>query len=192
VYGITKLGQEQLVMTVCASLGIAATALRYQNVYGPGQSLSNPYTGILSIFSKRILSGDGINIFEDGLESRDFVYIDDVVRATSLALLSERADGQVFGIGSGVRTTVLQAAQTLCSALRGSVEMKVSGAFRLGDIRHNFADLSKARALLDFEPLVSFESGIDRFVEWVEKQPRTPDGYEKSLVELRSKGLMRG
>jgi len=192
VYGITKLGQEQLVMTVCASLGIAATALRYQNVYGPGQSLSNPYTGILSIFSKRILSGDGINIFEDGMESRDFVYIDDAVRATSLALLSERADGQVFGIGSGVRTTVLQAAQALCTALARSVELKVSGAFRLGDIRHNFADLSKARKLLGFEPSVTFESGIDRFVEGVAKQPRTPDGYEQSLVELRSKGLMRG
>jgi dTDP-L-rhamnose 4-epimerase len=192
VYGITKLGQEQLVMTVCASLGIAASALRYQNVYGPGQSLSNPYTGILSIFSKRILSGDDINIFEDGMESRDFVYIDDAVRATSLALFSERADGQVFGIGSGVRTTVLQAAQALCTALGRSVELKVSGAFRLGDIRHNFADLSKARKLLGFEPLVTFESGIDRFVEWVAKQPRTPDGYEQSLVELRSKGLMRG
>jgi dTDP-L-rhamnose 4-epimerase len=192
VYGITKLGQEQLVMTVCASLGIAASALRYQNVYGPGQSLSNPYTGILSIFSKRILSGDDINIFEDGMESRDFVYIDDAVRATSLALFSERADGQVFGIGSGVRTTVLQAAQALCTALARSVELKVSGAFRLGDIRHNFADLSKARKLLGFEPLVTFESGIDRFVEWVAKQPRTPDGYEQSLVELRSKGLMRG
>jgi dTDP-L-rhamnose 4-epimerase len=192
VYGIAKLGQEQLVMTVCASLGIAASALRYQNVYGPGQSLSNPYTGILSIFSKRILSGDDINIFEDGMESRDFVYIDDVVRATSLALFSERADGQVFGIGSGVRTTVLQAAQTLCSTLGRSVELKVSGAFRLGDIRHNFADLSKARKLLGFEPLVPFDSGIDRFVEWVANQPRTPDGYEQSLVELRSKGLMRG
>jgi len=157
-------------MTVCGSLGIAATALRYQNVYGAGQSLSNPYTGILSIFSKRILSGDDVNIFEDGMESRDFVHVDDVVRATSLALCSERADGQVFGIGSGVRTTVLQAAQALRSALGRSVELKVSGAFRLGDIRHNFADLSKARELLDFEPLITFERGIQRFVEWVEQQ----------------------
>ncbi|MFL5337775.1 MAG: NAD-dependent epimerase/dehydratase family protein, partial [Geminicoccaceae bacterium] len=192
VYGITKLNQEQLVMTVCASLGIAASALRFQNVYGPGQSLSNPYTGILSIFSKRILAGNEINIFEDGLESRDFVAIDDVVRATVLALTSPHADGEIFGIGSGVRTTVLEAARTLCAEFGRQVPMTVSGAFRLGDIRHNFADLSKARKLLGFEPQVTFASGIGRFVEWVRSQPITADAYERSLAELREKGLMRG
>src|SRR5882724_250826 len=113
VYGITKQNQEQMVLLVCKSLGLAATALRYQNVYGPGQSLSNPYTGILSIFSTRILNGNPVNIFEDGQESRDFVFIDDVVEATVAALLREQANGEVFGIGSGVPTTVLAVAHAL-------------------------------------------------------------------------------
>jgi len=192
VYGITKLAQEQLVMTVCASLGIAATALRLQNVYGPGQSLANPYTGILSIFSKRIVAGKEINVFEDGRESRDFVYIDDVVRAITLALQSPQADGEVFGIGSGVGTNVLAAAQTLCAKFGRDVAIRVSGAYRLGDIRHNVADLAKARKVLGFEPSVAFDAGIASFVEWVLGQPLTDDHYERSLAELRAKGLMSG
>jgi dTDP-L-rhamnose 4-epimerase len=191
VYGITKQNQEQLVMTVCPTLGIAATALRYQNVYGPGQSLSNPYTGILSIFSTRILHGKPINVFEDGRESRDFVYIDDVVRATVSALLSQQADGQVFGIGSGVATSVLAAAKTLCERFGREVPIEVTGAYRLGDIRHNLADLDKARRLLGYAPSVGFDTGIKRFVEWVLRQPVQRDDYDKSLRELKEKGLMR-
>jgi len=192
VYGITKQTQEQLVMTVCPTLGIAATALRYQNVYGPGQSLSNPYTGILSIFSTRILHGKSINVFEDGKESRDFVYIDDVVQATIAALLKSEADGQIFGIGSGVATSVHTAAKTLTEKFQRDVPISVTGAFRLGDIRHNFADLTKARRLLGFQPAVDFETGISRFVQWVLGQPLQTDGYERSLEELKRKGLMRG
>lgn len=192
VYGITKHTQEQLVMTACGSLGIAATALRYQNVYGPGQSLSNPYTGILSIFSTRILHGKPIRIFEDGKESRDFVYIDDVVKATMLALFEPAADGEVFGIGSGVPTSVLTAAQTLQSKFDRRVELSITGEFRLGDIRHNYADLSKARRLLGFTPSVDFESGIANFVQWVRLQPLQQDSYEKSLREMKDKGLMQG
>lgn len=192
VYGITKQTQEQLVMTVCSTLGIAATALRYQNVYGPGQSLSNPYTGILSIFSTRILNDKPINVFEDGQESRDFVFIDDVVQATTAALLRDEANGQVFGIGSGVPTSVLTAAQTLVSKFRREVPITVSGAFRLGDIRHNFAALDKAQRLLGYRPAVNFSVGIERFVQWVLTQPVQADRYERSLDELKSKGLMRG
>lgn len=192
VYGITKHGQEQLVMTVCPALGIAATALRYQNVYGPGQSLSNPYTGILSIFSTRILHGRSINVFEDGRERRDFVYVDDVVQATVSALMSPEADGEVFGIGSGVGTSVLAAAQMLVAQFGRDVPIQVSGAYRLGDIRHNVADLSKARRLLGYEPTVDFETGIARFVRWVLTQPRQPDAYDRSLGQLKDKGLMHG
>ena len=192
VYGITKQGQEQLVMTLCPALGIAATALRYQNVYGPGQSLSNPYTGILSIFSTRILHGRSISVFEDGEESRDFVYIDDVVRATADALTSDRADGEVFGIGSGEGTSVLTAARTLAAAFDRDVPIEVTGAFRVGDIRHNVADLAKAERLLGYAPTVNFATGIGRFVNWVRTQPLQDDGYERSLRELRAKGLMRG
>ena len=113
VYGITKQVQEQLVMTVCPAIGIAPVAFRYQNVYGPGQSLSNPYTGILSIFSTRIKNGNGINIFEDGRETRDFVYIDDVADATILGLEKASADGEAFNVGTGVATDVMTVARTL-------------------------------------------------------------------------------
>jgi dTDP-L-rhamnose 4-epimerase len=191
VYGITKQNQEQMVMTVCASLGIGATALRYQNVYGPGQSLSNPYTGILSIFSTRIKNGNGISIFEDGKESRDFVFVDDVVDATTLALESDAANGEVFGIGSGVPTDVMTVARMLVHHYGVEVPIEVSGAYRLGDIRHNYADLGKARRLLGFEPKVDFNEGIRRFTAWVNTQEVKEDGYEKSIAEMKSRGLYK-
>lgn len=192
VYGITKQTQEQLVMTVCASLGLAASALRYQNVYGPGQSLSNPYTGILSIFSTRILNGHSLNIFEDGLESRDFVYIDDVVRATIAALDQESASGEVFAIGSGVPTSVLQVARVLCEHFSSDVPVQVSGAYRVGDIRHNFADIAKARRILHFSPEVTFHDGIRRFTEWVKTQQIRSDSYDQSISEMRARGIFKG
>lgn len=191
VYGITKQNQEQLVMTVCASLGISATALRYQNVYGPGQSLSNPYTGILSIFSTRILNHNPINIFEDGKESRDFIYISDVVEATTLALTKDEANNQVFGIGSGVPTTVLQVAQSLAAHYGIEVPIQITGAYRLGDIRHNYADLTKAQRLLAFTPQVEFQSGLRHFTAWVKQQAVQADSYEQSVQEMKSRGLMK-
>ena len=191
VYGITKQNQEQMVMTVCASLGIAATALRYQNVYGPGQSLSNPYTGILSIFSTRIKNGNGLSIFEDGKESRDFVFISDIVAATTLALTKDEANGEVFGIGSGVATDVLTVAQSLVRAYGGDVPVKVTGAYRLGDIRHNYADLSKSTRLLGFKPEVGFEQGIKLFTEWVNQQAVQADAYEASIAEMKQRGLYK-
>ena len=144
VYGITKQVQGQLVHLVCSSIGIAAVSYRYQNVYGPGQSLSNPYTGILSIFSTRIKNGNEINIFEDGKETRDFVYIDDVVEATILGIEKEEANGHVFNVGTGVATDVLTVARTLMKNYGTEVPLRVSGNYRLGDIRHNYADISLA------------------------------------------------
>jgi dTDP-L-rhamnose 4-epimerase len=191
VYGITKQNQEQMVMTVAPSLGIDAVALRYQNVYGPGQSLKNPYTGILSIFSTRILNGNPINIFEDGKESRDFVFIDDIVEATCLALFRNEAANQIFGIGSGVPTDVLTVARTLTERYRREVEIKITGAFRVGDIRHNFADLSKARRLLGYEPRMSFGEGVELFARWAETQEIAEDNYERSIEELAKKGLFQ-
>lgn len=191
VYGITKQTQEQMVMTVCGTLGIAATALRYQNVYGPGQSLKNPYTGILSIFSTRILNGNPIQIFEDGKESRDFIFIDDVVDATCLALFRKEAAGEIFGIGSGEATDVLTVANALVKEYGRSVPVNITGAFRTGDIRHNVADLSKARQLLTFAPRVHFAEGIKRFTNWVQTQGVAPDHYDKSIRELVAKGLFK-
>ncbi|OEZ98111.1 NAD-dependent epimerase/dehydratase family protein [Duganella phyllosphaerae] len=191
VYGITKQNQEQMVMTVCASLGIGATALRYQNVYGPGQSLSNPYTGILSIFSTRIKNGNGLNIFEDGKESRDFVFVSDIVEATTAALIKDEANNQVFGIGAGVATDVLTVAHTLAERYGKEVEIKVTGAYRLGDIRHNYADLSKAKRLLDFSPKVTFDQGIKLFTTWVEQQEVQTDSYDSSIAEMKKRGLYK-
>ena len=191
VYGITKQVQGQLVHLVCPSIGIASVSYRYQNVYGPGQSLANPYTGILSIFSTRIRNGNGINIFEDGKETRDFVYIDDVVDATILGIEKEEANGHVFNVGTGVATDVLTVAKTLIEKYGIDVPVTVSGNFRLGDIRHNYADITAARTILGFEPKWSFSDGIGEFVKWVNEQGVQEDKYEASIEEMKKKGLYK-
>lgn len=191
VYGITKQNQEQMVLTVCPTIGIAGVAFRYQNVYGPGQSLKNPYTGILSIFSTQIKNGNGINIFEDGKESRDFVFIDDVVDATILGLEKEEANNQVFNVGTGVATDVITVAESLSKNYGVEVPITISGNYRLGDIRHNFADLTKINTTLGFEPKFSFEQGLQQFTDWVNTQEVQEDKYQKSIDEMRAKGLYK-
>ena len=191
IYGITKHQQEQMILLMGKTLSIPTVALRYQNVYGPGQSLSNPYTGILSIFSTRILNGNDIDIYEDGKQSRDFVFIDDVVDATILALENKEANHQVFNVGSGVATTVLDVANTLKDLYKSSVKINVSGKYRLGDIRHSYADLSKLKRVLGFVPKFDFNAGISKFVDWVKTQKVMVDKYEESIQELRNKGLMK-
>ena len=191
VYGITKQNQEQMVMTVCPTIGIEPVAFRYQNVYGAGQSLSNPYTGILSIFSTRIKNRNGLTIFEDGKETRDFVYIDDVVDATILGLEKSEAGGRVFNVGTGVVTDVLTVANTLIQKYEEVVTVNVSGNYRLGDIRHNFADISNAQTYLGFKPKVSFDQGIKKFVDWVNLQEVQDDKYEASIAEMKAKGLYK-
>jgi len=170
VYAITKLSQEQLILTICQCLGISAIALRYQNVFGPGQSLLNPYTGILSIFSKAISKGEQINIFEDGQESRDFIYIDDVVQATTRALINSDLTNHTINIGTGVRTTVHDALNELNTAFKVRSRYTITGDFRLGDIRHNFADISKMKYHLGFTPKWSFSDGIKSFVKWAKNE----------------------
>jgi dTDP-L-rhamnose 4-epimerase len=191
VYGITKQNQEQLIMTVCPTIGIEPVAFRYQNVYGPGQSLTNPYTGILSIFSTRIKNGNPINVFEDGLESRDFVYIDDVVHATILGLEKDEANGEVFNVATGVPTNVTTVAETLKKKYNANIPISISGNYRLGDIRHNFADITKINEKLDFVPQWSFDAGISKFVEWVNAQEVMEDKYDSSIQEMKQKGLFK-
>ena len=191
VYGVTKLTQEQLVLNVGRALGISAIVFRYQNVYGPGQSLSNPYTGILSIFSTRILNKSPINIFEDGKESRDFVYIDDVVSVTAQAVKYDRPLVDIFNVGSGISTDVLTIANSLQKLLEIEVLTSVSGQFRVGDIRHNYADLSRVKNFFGFEPLISIEQGLTKFTNWVKTQQIHTDRYEKSLREMKAKGLLK-
>ncbi len=191
VYGITKQVQEQMIMTVSPTLGIVPVAFRYQNVYGPGQSLKNPYTGILSIFSTQIKNGNIINVFEDGNESRDFVYISDVVDATISGLEIEEANYEVFNVGTGIPTNVITVANNLIKNYGIEVPVKISGNYRLGDIRHNYADLTKIKNKLAFEPKFSFEEGLKLFTSWVEKQEVQLDNYAKSIEELKAKGLFK-
>ena len=191
IYGISKSNQEQMVLVACKSLGISAIALRYQNVYGPGQSLRNPYTGIISIFSTRILNNNHINIFEDGKESRDFVFIDDVVDATVLAIEDTKLQSCSLNVGSGVSTTVLEVADRLKKLFNSKVDIKITGNFRLGDIRHNRADISKIKKILGFSPKVSFESGLKQYVDWVKKQKINADYYDHSIKEMKDKGLIK-
>lgn len=191
VYGITKQMQESLIMTVAPVIGIEPVSLRYQNVYGPGQSLKNPYTGILSIFSTLIRQGKPINIFEDGLESRDFVYIDDVVEATYLAVTHPAAAGGTFNVGSGVATTVNDVVAALFSAFGTEVPTYISGNYRLGDIRHNVADTSRLRDVLGFTAATSFDDGVREFVQWVLTEPIEGDAYQRSLDEMASRNLLK-
>lgn len=191
IYGITKQTQEEMVMVSCKAINIPAVVFRYQNVYGPGQSLSNPYTGILSIFSTTIKNGNKINIFEDGKETRDFVYINDVVDATILGLEKEDANYEIFNVGSGEATDVLTVTNTLKDAYNSKVDITVSGNYRLGDIRHNYADISKIKEKLKFNPKYTFENGIKEFVNWVEKQNIYEDKYQESINEMKAKGLFK-
>ena len=194
-YGITKQVQEQMVILATQLKNINGYALRYQNVYGPGQSLKNPYTGILSIFTRLALQNQEINIFEDGLESRDFVYIDDVVNATISCLKSDIKGQHILNVGSGVPVNVIEVANEIVSYLKSKSSIKISGAFREGDIRHNYADLTLTTATTGFEPKWSFKDGLHRFIDWALSQndiPKDTTDYMRSLEELKQKGLLNG
>lgn len=191
IYGITKQVQEQLVLNVCQSIGKAAVSLRFQNVYGPGQSLTNPYTGILSVFSNLILNKKPINIFEDGLESRDFVYIDDVVNSICLSLFSDNANNKSYNVGTGKATTVLEVAKILQQCYSIEVPTTISGNYRLGDIRHNFADISKIKSDLGWIPETNIKQGLRNFSNWVLSQNLPNLQYEKSLEEMKEKGMFK-
>lgn len=191
IYGITKHGQEQMALTVGKTIGVPTIVFRYQNVYGPGQSLSNPYTGIFSIFSTQIRNGNSIDIYEDGKESRDFVFISDVVKATILGLEDHSIMNAVFNVGSGSSIDVLSVANKLKSIYQVNVDINISGNYRIGDIRHNYADLTRIVNDLSYEPEVSFDQGIILFTDWVIKQRKFEDNYLKSINELRSRGLFK-
>jgi dTDP-L-rhamnose 4-epimerase len=191
IYGLTKQVQEQAVLLFARTRGINGFGLRYQNVYGPGQSLKNPYTGILAVFSNLARQNQPIDIYEDGLESRDFVYIDDVVEATVRSL---NYDGHFVGalnVGSGQATSVMTVAQEVKSFFISDSAIAVTGAFRIGDIRHNIADVSKLEKVLGFVPAVSFKQGLHYFLEWAASQaPEDKVAYLRSVSELAAHGLM--
>lgn len=194
-YGITKQVQEQMVILAAKLKNINGYALRYQNVYGPGQSLKNPYTGILSIFTRLALQNEEINIFEDGLESRDFVHIQDVVNATISCLKRQEQGQHILNVGSGVPVNVIEVANEIVDYLKSKSVIKISGAFREGDIRHNFADLKLVKDIIGFEPKWNFKEGLHSFIDWALEQSDIPNDitdYKKSLGELKEKGLLNG
>jgi dTDP-L-rhamnose 4-epimerase len=191
-YGLTKHVQEEMVFMFARARGFSAHTLRYQNVFGPGQSLCNPYTGILAIFSNLARSGSSIQVFEDGQESRDFVFVDDAVEATWRCIATESDAAVSFNVGTGKRTTVLEVAQKTVEYYEGRAHISITGAFRQGDIRHNFADLAKIRSSIGFVPRFSFADGLRRFLDWTAAQSEVLAGYESSLKEMSERGLLGG
>lgn len=188
IYGATKASQELLVTAFAAAFNIPAVVLRYQNVYGGGQSLGNPYTGILTHFFSALRGGQPPRVFEDGRESRDFVHIDDVIDATTLAV-SSRVHG-VFNVGSGVATTILALAQAMCSSMQARVTPVVVPEYRVGDIRHSVADLSKAESRLGYRPRMTLGDGLAEFIAWASDQPIGTSAAQANR-ELAALGLLR-
>jgi dTDP-L-rhamnose 4-epimerase len=193
VYALTKFDQERLCLIMGAAYGIPTVALRFFNVYGPRQALSNPYTGVLAIFASRLLNTKPPVLFEDGEQRRDFVSVHDVVSACMLAVQRPDAVGRVFNVGSGQARRILDVAADMASALGQPLAPEVTGKYRVGDIRHCFADISLAREQLGYEPRVSFEHGIRELAEFLKEQASegsiTPDRVHEARRELESRGL---
>jgi dTDP-L-rhamnose 4-epimerase len=191
-YALTKQVQEQAVLLYAQTAGINGFALRYQNVYGPGQSLQNPYTGILAVFSNLARQNNSIEIYEDGLESRDFVFIDDVIEATARAV---NFGGDYVGpinVGTGVGITVGYVAEKVRSFFESESSITVNGAFRMGDIRHNIAATDVAVSILGFRAQTAFDEGLIQFLQWAETQKlQGKAAYDQSVNELKGHGLLR-
>lgn len=192
IYAATKFSQEMLATIACSSRGMPCTILRFQNVYGEGQSLRNPYTGIISIFYNRMRQNLPINIFEDGQESRDFVHVLDVIDALYACLDRDQLSKPLIAnIGSGVPTSVARLSKILSEISGFKASIDISGDFRVGDIRHCFADLSCAAKGINFSPKISLEDGLRRFTAWAANQPEYKDKSNFALDELAKKGLAK-
>jgi dTDP-L-rhamnose 4-epimerase len=189
VYALSKYDQEQMCLMIGRAYGIPTVALRFFNIFGPFQALSNPYTGVLAIFASRLLNGRAPLINEDGLQKRDFVSVYDVARACRLALELPEASGEVFNVASGRQYTIRELAVRMARALGKNIEPEITGKYRAGDIRHCFADISKIRTLLGFEPQVTLESGLTDLAQWLEGQIAY-DRVAESRGELAARGLM--
>lgn len=195
IYAINKRDQEEMVLAIGAAYGLPAVALRYFNVYGPRQALSNPYTGVAAIFSSCYLAGNAPMIFEDGEQSRDFVHVRDIARANLLALESDAANGHAINIGTGRATSILRVADMLLAELHPArktdpaLQPKIVGKFRAGDIRHCYADITRARTLLGYEPTVHYKDGIRELIEWVKTQ-QAEDKSSAAFAELQQHKLV--
>lgn len=189
VYALSKYDQERMCMIVGRAYGLPTVALRFFNVYGPRQALSNPYTGVLAIFASQLLNDEPPTIFEDGLQQRDFINVADIARGCRLALEVPDAADHVFNIGSGEHVTVREIASRISAVLgKEHIEPLIAGQYRAGDIRHCFADISLARQVLGFEPRVSFDDGLTELAEWLEGRV-TVTRVAEARQELMARGL---
>ena len=190
IYALGKYVQERQTLIMTSAYGMEGTCLRLFNVYGPGQALSNPYTGVLAIFSSRLSNGERPMIFEDGEQRRDFVHVGDVARAFAEALVHPNAAGEVFNIGSGVDRSVSDVARHIARALgRDDLEPEITGKARIGDIRHCFCDSSKAAEQLGFRATKDFDEGLAELAVWVASQT-AHDRVEEARAELEARGLV--
>ncbi len=190
IYALSKYDQERMCMMVGRAYGIPTVAMRFFNVFGSNQSLSNPYTGVLAIFASRLLNGKPPIIYEDGFQQRDFVAVEDVARACRLALETAGASGRVFNVGSGHRYTIRTVAQRMARALgKDHILPEITGKYRVGDIRHCFADITLAREILGYQPRITLEKGLVKLASWLEKQVAFDRAAEAS-AELAARGLM--
>lgn len=189
VYALSKYDQEVMSLICGKAYNIPTVALRFFNVYGTRQALSNPYTGVLAIFASRYLNNKAPIVFEDGEQKRDFVHVKDVAKACRLALEVEEANGEVFNIGSGNSYTVTEIAQKLSNTMGlQHIQPVATGEYRVGDIRHCFGDISKAKKILGFEPEVKLEDGLQELAHWLEEQVAV-DNVEQAKEELAARGL---
>lgn len=189
VYALSKFDQEQMCLMVGRAYGLPTVALRFFNVYGPYQCLSNPYTGVLAIFASRLLNGKRPIIFEDGKQLRDFVSVYDIAQACRRALEVDAAKDHVFNIGSGQTVTVSEVASKLAKVLGKNIEPEISSKYRVGDIRHCFPDISHARAVLGYKPEMTLEAGMLDLAEWLDQQT-AQDRFNEMRAELASRGLV--
>lgn len=189
VYGITKRDQEELVLVLGRAYGVETLALRYLNVYGPRQALGNPYTGVAAIFAARVLNGRRPLVFEDGAQMRDLVHVSDVVRATELAMHAPKAPGHAINVATGRQVRILDLAERLAAALGSELRPELTGEHRAGDIRHCFADVSRARELLGFEAHTTLDEGLPELASWVARRSTGEHG-DAALDDLRSRGLV--
>ena len=192
IYALSKQAQEQMSLLIGNTYDINTTALRLFLVYGPRQALSNPYTGVCAIFSARLFSGKPPIIFEDGFQSRDFVNVKDVCQALILAMEKEAARGEVFNVGSGTPITIKEVAEIITNKINPKLKPVYNQQYRIGDIRHCVADISKIKDKLGFKPTVKFEKGIDELIDWIKPQVKNiKDDSQKAIKELKEKGLLK-
>jgi dTDP-L-rhamnose 4-epimerase len=189
IYAITKKSQEDMVLQTGKTYGISAVALRYFNVFGPRQCLSNPYTGVAAIFMSRIKNNKNPVIYEDGLQTRDFISVHDVAEANLKAMKLNSCNYESINIGSGKALTIKEVAEIIAKIYGSNIKPEIQFTFRKGDIRHCFADITKARNKLEWNPKVSFEEGMKEIIEW-SKTIQAEDLFDKASRELKEKGLI--